>query len=426
MENADAVRQHMAMTEQRIGAACVAEGLYVHLLGGWQGPHTLTFALRLYQPTAANLAKALRLAPAIEAAIGDSPARVYTDRGMICVEVPSPWPVTLAGCQVRGAGLAIPLGMTARGAVAGVDFEAVPHLLVVGPTGRGKTTAMRAIAFHLARQNHPGRVGLLAVTFKPADWHSFAHLTHTWAVITDPDEATAALSWLRDLMHTRTAHSNSIPHIFCFLDDLLNLLAVADLAGVLGEIASLGRAAGIHLVIGTQRLGKRGTGDAAVTANMPGRLVFGTADAQDAAFYTGRADSGAERLGRYPGDALLITDGMTTRLAVSPVSDQDLEQLPQISSELHPCGNDMPCGKNMPWLVPTPTREERGAEAKKAPVTAAVTHHLPWRSPNAEECARLRQLYEELGSKNKVLDVAYGGKNGQSLAWLNQALAGAV
>lgn len=52
------LRQHMALMEQAIAAAFVNDGLPVHLLSGIQGPHTLTFALRLYQPTRANLAKA--------------------------------------------------------------------------------------------------------------------------------------------------------------------------------------------------------------------------------------------------------------------------------------------------------------------------------------------------------------------------------
>ena len=74
---------------------------------------------------------------------------------------------------------------------------------------------------------------------------------------------------------------------------------MTDVSNELVELASLGRAAGIHLIVGTQRLGKRGAGDAAVTGNMPTRLVFGTADAQNAAFFSGRADSGAENLGRF-------------------------------------------------------------------------------------------------------------------------------
>jgi DNA polymerase III delta prime subunit len=423
MADADVVRQFMAMAEQQIGVAFVQNGLHVHILRTFQGPFTITTALRLYVPTPSNLAKALRLGPVVEAMIGDAPVRIYTDHGVVCVEVPSPWPVHIPGRCLRGRGLAVPLGMTSRRTIEGIDFEQSPHLLIVGPTGRGKTTAARAIAFHLVRQNHPGRVQLLAVTFKPADWRALGGLAHTMAVIADPQEAAAALRWLRDTMHSRTTDGANMPHLFAFVDDLLNLLAVSDVTGDLAEIASLGRAAGVHLVIGTQRLGKRGAGDAAVTGNMPGRLVFGTADAQDSAFFTGRADAGAERLGRYPGDALLITDGGTVRLAVAPVGDADLGDLLQNAKSTS--GEEW-----RPWLacpvarhrVTSERGSDNGATAINTPSREPVTNRLPWRTPTAEEKAALRRLYADLGSKNKVLEVAYGGKNGQTLAWLNQAL----
>jgi DNA segregation ATPase FtsK/SpoIIIE-like protein len=162
------------------------------------------------------------------------------------------------------------------------------------------------------------------------------------------------VSWLRDIMHRRAAQGSRLPHIFAFVDDLLNLLALADVTGPLVEIASLGRAAGISLIIGTQLLGKRGAGDVAVTGNITTRLVFGTADAQDGAFFTGRADAGAERLGRYPGDALLINDGGTVRLAVAKVDDQDLAELRQNPAYFRP------------WLAnrvePAPDRGEGGTD----------------------------------------------------------------
>lgn len=104
-------------------------------------------------------------------------------------------------------------------------------------------------------------------------------------VITDPHEAAQAIVWLRDRMHERAKTGTVHPHLFVFLDDLLNLLAVADISGPLAEITSLGRAAGLHLIIETQRLGMRGAGDATITGNIPARLVFGTADAQDANFF---------------------------------------------------------------------------------------------------------------------------------------------
>src|SRR5262245_29595313 len=120
------VRQYMAMAEGAIGATFVNHGLYIHHEQGIQGPHTLLFGLRLYQATAANLARALRLGPAVEAAIGDSPARVYSERGLLFVEIPSPWPATILGRSLHGQGLVVPLGLTAHSTIAGIDFETNP------------------------------------------------------------------------------------------------------------------------------------------------------------------------------------------------------------------------------------------------------------------------------------------------------------
>src|SRR5690349_11618238 len=114
------LRAYMGQVEQSIGGAFYADKLAVHLAGAVQGPHTLTFAIRLYQPTKGNVAKALALGPAIEATTGISPIRVYADHGHILIEVPSPAPVTIYGRSLYGKGLAVPIGMGSRRAINGI------------------------------------------------------------------------------------------------------------------------------------------------------------------------------------------------------------------------------------------------------------------------------------------------------------------
>lgn len=443
------LQQHMTMVEQAIAGAFVNNGLPLHLCGSLQGPHTLTFGLRLYQPTQSNINKALKLAGAIEAAIVDSPARVYMDNGLLYVEVPSPTPVVVQGTTLRGQGLAVPVGMTARQTIAGIDFAVNPHLLLVGPTNRGKTTAARLLAYHLAQQNSPRQARFLVFTFKPKDWQAFGQLAHTLAVITDPWEAEQMLAWLVDLMHQRTGSGQETPHLFIFLDDLLNLLGVVEVTKGLKQLASLGRAAGIHLIIGTQRLGETGSGGAAVTGNIPTRLVFGTADAQDAALFSGRGDSGAEKLGRYAGDALLINDGGTYRLAVGYVTDADLSHLRQGTSEVRPWQRGTKstakeaAGQAHPTPIPPATTgypsvpsdiQEKGVPVDPdSPTpfptgTTATGRILPDRPPTEAERQYLRRLYEETGSKRAALKVAYGGvvsEDGytpKTRRWLTEAL----
>ncbi|MCB0083383.1 MAG: hypothetical protein KDE47_20720, partial [Caldilineaceae bacterium] len=294
-------------------------------------------------------------------------------------------------------------------------------------------------------------------TFKPKDWQICVNLAHTIAVITDPHESARMISWLVDLMHRRTQQSKEIPHLFVFLDDLLNLLGVAAVDDRLAQLASLGRGAGIHLIIGTQRLGEKGAAGSLVTGNVPARLVFGTADAQDAALFTGRGGSGAERLGLYPGDALLVTDGGTQRLAVGYIKDAHLQTLPQqldvrrpwleravSASHSEVTHTGIPTGTRLQGsnsvLSPTtgpstiPLMAARGGFAFNGTSEAPPRHpgtqpiKLPDKAPDAEARAYLRRLYEEIGSKNKVLLLAWGGvinesgKTPKSKRWLDEAL----
>lgn len=218
------------------------------------------------------------------------------------------------------------------------------------------------------------------------------------------------IHWLARTMYDRVASQRTTPRLFVFLDDLLNLLSQArHLAGPLADIASLGRGAGIHLVIGTQRLGKQGTGDAAVAGNITGRLIFRTASAQDAALFTGRGDTGAESIGAHPGDAILIGAGGVQRIAVGYVGDAHLAQLPQ-------------GGGGRPWAKGTGTGG--GIPAAQAP-NAAQSDGIPlsYHPPTPREAQILRDLYQQHGTKNKTLAVAYAeGKTPKSLAWLSQAL----
>lgn len=410
---------YLRLVEQRIGATFVAERLYCHVLRTIQGPHTLTVGLRLYEPTAANLARAARLAPAVEAAVGASPVRVYSEQGVLFVELPSPWPAVVLGPQLRGQGLAVPLGLTPRRAIVGLDFAVTPHLLVVGPTSRGKTTAMRGLAYHLARQNNLGQVGLLLLTLKPADWGAFQALANTWAVISEPTEAHAALTWLHATMQARARRSQHLPALFAFVDDLLNLLAVAEVGDLLGQIASLGRAAGIHLVIGSQRLGERGAGGAVVTANIPTRLVFGTASAADAALYAGRGATGAERLGVHPGDALLVTEGGVQRVAVGYVADSDLAALRQNPAAVRPW---LHTGAPAAAPLVNGADNNNGAALAGAPAPVVPTGLLQ-RPPTPADRAALRVLYAQMGSKNRIYITLGVAKNALRAAWLAEALA---
>jgi hypothetical protein len=302
-------------------------------------------------------------------------------------------------------------------------------MLVVGPTRKGKTTAIRCITYHLMKQNRPDAVRLIVSTFKPADWVGYSDLPHVQALITTPDESVAMLRWLLSLVYHRSRSGQNSPHLFMVLDDLLNLLAVEDVSGTLTEIASLGAASGVHLIIGTQRLGERGAGGAAVTANITTRLVLGTASAQDAAQYTGRGGSGAERLGKYKGDALLVQDGEITRIAVGLVRDTDLAMLAGGGAG---GGNVPPVANDKPWLTGVATGAPVGEKAKTTPQTvdeddtttgAPVGFPLPRRTPTQREAQAIANEFARQGSLNKTVLAVYGKKMAETMNWVKEGLA---
>lgn len=415
----DEVRAYMALVESIVGTTFVTEGMPLDLCGTIQGPQTITVSLRLYQSTSANHSrvKSIGMRRAIESALRRSPARIYYDQGLIYVEIPSPWPMTVDGTALRGKDLIVPLGTTTLNIPTGIDFLTDPHLIIVGPTRRGKTTAMRMLAYHLASQNHPGKVAFIATTFKPDDWEAFGNIAHCWDVITDPQEAAQMIDWLYKTTLNRAKNKTKLPALFVFVDDLLNLLGVADVGKTLGKIASLGAATGIHLVLASQRLGERGVGDAIVTANIPARLVFWTANAADAAYYTGVKDSGAELIGTYIGDSILRLGGSLTRLTGGYVSDAHLCQLKQNTARYRYW-----IGADTGAPLPTPAKPgELTLAATGAPVHQPESPLLN-RQPTPEDVEQLRQIYARTGSKNKVYELCGVAKNPLRAAWLTQAI----
>jgi hypothetical protein len=238
------------------------------------------------------------------------------------------------------------------------------------------------------------------------------------------------IHYLADLMIARTKSGQLEPRIIVFLDDLLNLLARVDVAKPLGELASLGRGAGINLVIATQRLGEKGSGGGIVTGNIPTRLVFGAADGQDAAMFTGRGGSGAECLGRYPGDALLVTDGGVQRLAVGYVTATHLTALKQDPQEWRPWLQRSSAPPSQAAVAPVMTSTMHSPEAQHE--GSAQVDKLPDVEPDVEARAKLRRIYEATGSKNETLRRVWGGvinesgKSPKTKRWLDQAIAEVV
>jgi len=325
------IRSWMAWTEERLAILMIQEGLAVGLAQAIQGPMTVTFRLRLLQPSKSSLAKLLSLGSAIGQALQTSQARISdTSRGIL-IEIPSPQ-LRTPGAELlarKSLGLSVAIGLNSFREPVCFDFQRWPHLLAVGPTRRGKSQALRSILYALARVNPPNRLRYLILAKKREDWLAFQPAASCYGLLIEPEEQEQALAWLaKEELEQRAATGRKRPALFLIADDLRNISARASLAGYLGEIASMGGAAGIHLLLGTQTTGRAGGLTQDLEQNLTARLIFGAADAAAGARYAGSGGFQIETVGQAPGDALLILDGQPERVATGLCQDTAIAQLP--------------------------------------------------------------------------------------------------
>lgn len=417
------MRQWIAWAERSLASLCIEEGLDVAMLGATQGPMVVTFGLRLLRPSRSSLARLLALGPAMGQALQAGGVRVSDTPKGILVEVPSPLG-RAPGAELlarASRGLRPAVGLNSLREPVLLDFDRWPHLLAVGPTRRGKTQALRSLLYSLARRNSPGRLHFLIMAKKAEDWRAFQGAAGCLGLLFHPGEQERALDWLAgDLLQRRAEEGWRQPHIFLVVDDLANVAARASLEGYLGEIASMGGATGIHLILSTQTTGRAGGLTQDTEQNLTARLIFGAADAAAGARYAGSGGHQVETVGTAPGDALLLLDGQPQRVATGLCHDTSIATLP---------AGELPC----PWLaepVLEPARPpypslaivgDVGGRVGAEPVLEPATLDCS-RPPSPDERAYLRELYQELGSKNKVAFEAYGHKNGKVYQWITEAL----
>ncbi len=286
------------------------------------------------------------------------------------------------------------LGMDGEGTpiLLRLSSPEVPHVLVSGTTGSGKTALARSMIASLAHYNSPADLSLLLIDPKGRGYAPFATLPHLIAgVAQNADEAVVALQWLVQEMERRDRERITLPRIVTFIDELADLALVGGPAVemALTRISQRGREAGLHLVCCTQKPSSAIIGSL-VKANFPARLVGSVASAEDARVAAGIAKSGAERLvGR--GDFLLVVQGNAHRLQAAFVSEGDL-------------GGYLPAGEAPRPLaalvqaaspVPAPAPRRRRAAAPVAAVQPAPQPPVPAPPARAQERPAVRDTPPE-------------------------------
>ena len=253
--------------------------------------------------------------------------------GLVGLEVPNPTPGKVLmrsivegpefGKIVEKGGLAFALGEDAGGQSLALDLAAMPHLLIAGATGSGKSVCINSLVASLLMTRPPDELRMIMVDPKRVELTPFNGIPHlVMPVIVEPDDVQPALRGLINEMSRRyklmeemgvrniAGYNAKANEPMCFLvlivDELADLMMTGGLEveQQLVRLAQLGRAAGIHMVLATQRPSvKVVTG--LLKANVPARVAFAVASQVDSRVILDGA--GAEAL-MGKGDLLLLNN----------------------------------------------------------------------------------------------------------------------
>ncbi|MCH8189871.1 MAG: DNA translocase FtsK [Chloroflexi bacterium] len=326
--------------------------------------------------------------------------------------------------------LAMALGKGSGGDPVVADLANMPHLLIAGATGSGKSVCINAVLVCILMQATPQEVRLLLIDPKRVEMAAFNSIPHLAApVIVDVEKVVGALKWAIQEMEERykrfakvgarnleSYNSNQrvvepLPYLVIAVDELADLMMAApyDIEHSLTRLAQLGRATGIHLVVATQRPSVDVV-TGLIKANFPTRISFAVASLVDSRTILDSA--GAEKLlGR--GDMLYLPQDAPkpTRIQGVFVSDREIERVvrawnsqtsvrPPARMTLEEQSPSKPAGRPVESaaIVPPPAEEPAAV-----PEALALTEDLPTALEPGENDDPLLVQAREMAQQNTRL-----------------------
>ncbi len=320
------------------------------------GPAVTQYALEIALGT--KLSKITALANDLALALAAPTGQIRIEapipgRSLVGVEVPnhSPEFVTLKQMlnsdKLKNAKskLSVALGLNVAGEAVITDIGRMPHVLIAGATGSGKTVAINSFIATLLFRASPSEVKLILIDPKRVELTNYNGVPHLLTpVIFDPEKVLSALKWAISEMDRRyrlfaevgvrnieayneLSGFSSFPYIVIFIDELADIMlfAPADVEDAICRIAQMARATGIHLVLSTQRPSVDViTG--LIKANIPCRIAFSVSSQVDSRVIIDTP--GAEKLlGR--GDMLYVPPDQAkpSRIQGTVVSDAEIQRL---------------------------------------------------------------------------------------------------
>ena len=255
--------------------------------------------------------------------------------------------------QSEKSSIAFALGKDIAGKIITADLARMPHMLVAGTTGSGKSVCINDIIISMAYKASPEELRLVLIDPKVVEMRMYAPLPHLLLpVVTDAKKAAGALKWTvmeMDRRYKLIAELNArdlarytqlvgeggekLPQLVVVIDELADLMMVAakDVEDSICRIAQLGRAAGIHMIVATQRP-STDVITGLIKANIPSRIAFAVSSAVDSRVILD--EGGAEKL-LGKGDMLFHANGAgrPIRAQAALVTDEEVERVMEFFGE---------------------------------------------------------------------------------------------
>ena len=285
-------------------------GIQAQVIGAVAGPHITRYELRL--APGVKMSKVAGLKDDLAYALAATDIRILAPipgKQAVGIEVPNAnrKMVTLGDCfQARPkdwSPLTVWLGKDVSGKAIGADLAKMPHILVAGTTGAGKSGCINAMLSSVLLQARPDEVRLVLVDPKQVELNHYENVPHLLTpVITSPRKAANALQnlvremeWRYGIMAMARTRSlpelngyrvkneeEPLPYILCVIDELADLMMVApaDVEDSIIRLAQKARAVGIHLVLATQSP-RVDVITGMIKANVPSRIAFSVSSQTD-------------------------------------------------------------------------------------------------------------------------------------------------
>ena len=352
--------KELEQTAESLQSTLLEFGRSARVVGWIAGPTVTTFKL---QPgEGERVSKISSLEDDIALSLAAQSVRIFAPipgTSLVGIEIPNRkrQNVNLGDVlpYVKGGPLELAIGRDAEGTPVVADLAKMPHLLIAGTTGSGKSVMINSIITTLLMRALPEDVRLIMVDPKRVELAGYNGLPHLYVpVVTEPKQAASALQWAVSEMERRLKvferlnvrkistynekqaageferYDNppqKMPYLVIIIDELSDLMMVAgkDVEASIVRIAQLGRAAGIHLIVATQRPSSNVV-TGLIKANITNRIAFNVATGIDSRVIIDQM--GAEKLTGL-GDMLFskVDWGKPRRIQGCFVSDDEINEI---------------------------------------------------------------------------------------------------